>query len=146
MRFILAPKREMYLIGVVLINKLCQQCIALISLLLLYIINLEYTVQYIYMCYCKQFQYLWLDTKLLYNQTTAPLSGRTADQSTVRLQRNFSERLKVSNFSPRTQTKWVKQFIEFISAVQNCFSSLADFTMCKERKRLKGGEERKKNY
>lgn len=50
---------------------------------------------------------------------------------------------QVSNFAPTSETKWVKQFIEFISAVQNCLSFLADFTMCKEKK-LKGG--RKKNY
>lgn len=42
-----------------------------------------------------------------------------------------------------SETKWVKQFIELISAVENCLSSLADFTMCDERKKDREGGEKK---
>lgn len=44
-----------------------------------------------------------------------------------------------------SETKWVKQFIELISAVENCLSSLADFTMCDKRKKTgrEGRREKK---
>lgn len=45
--------------------------------------------------------------------------------------------IKDSDTNPTagTQTKWVKEFIEFISAVQSAPSSLSDFTMFRKRKK-----------